>query len=108
MLPARAPSRRSGLAALSLALAVIGAQVYASWTGGGAFFTEIWPPILLISVAPPAAGVMLHGRRAQRTVCLLGTVVVGLLALALFAYGYGICQIPAVVALASASAVHAD
>src|SRR3954471_12027650 len=97
-------ARRTALAALSLFLTVAGAEVFA-WAGGaGETIADLWLPVLLASAVPPTLGAVLHGRRIQRWVCLLGALVTGLVALVLIPYGYGIFQLPAVVALVVAGA----
>jgi hypothetical protein len=105
VIPKAPRARRTALAALSLVLAVAGAQVYTSVTGGGVFFAEVWPPVLLLSTVPAAGCVLVHARRTQRWLCALGAGLTGFVALTLFAYGYGVCQVPAVVALAAASSI---
>ncbi|MFN2538706.1 MAG: hypothetical protein ABR549_11265 [Mycobacteriales bacterium] len=101
VLPAAPYARRTALAGLSVALSLTGALVDS--IDRGESLTDIWPPILVASCLPPALGILLHGRRVQRWLCLAGAFVTGLVALVLIPYGYGIYQLPAVIALAVAA-----
>lgn len=101
VLPATTTGRRTALAGLAVGLSLVGALLYAIERGES--LTDIWPPILVASVVPPMLGVLLHGRQAQRWLCLAGAIVTGLVALVLLPFGYGIYQFPAVAALALAA-----
>jgi hypothetical protein len=101
VLPATTTARRTALAGLAVGLSLVAALLYAIERGES--LTGIWPPILVASIAPSALGVLLHGRRAQRWLCLAGAILTGLVALVLLPYGYGIYQLPAVIALALAA-----
>lgn len=86
---------------MALALAVAGAVLFSA--ARGEQVSDVWPPILLVAWGAPALGLLAHGRRWQRVVCLVGLVPAGLLALVLVPYGFGIYQLPAVGALVVAA-----